>query len=646
MKKSALFLTIVSAAGLLASCGGNNQDATSAYTIGVTGSLMAGETCTLSVYHEREVVETPVTYTVSLPEIATIEGDKVTWKNTEEVNVTINAEFKVESTAMKISSEVTVGFFDPLEGLTLTSIKDIKEKGKLNDVYTLEGVVMLRRGNGSGGYDGFILQDGKETIYVFDSTIPETVKEGQKIVITATYDLWMVEDSRPALTALGFTGARQLKAPKLVYTYEGTFDYSFETFDEKSIYDISTAVPGKDNITSNVYRVRAKITKDKPANYVNYYYHDPKEVGSMYTYSNHDGKDYAYLDEYCDGKYRECLIMVINAQVKGPTAYYRMVPVAVGKEVTQTTQDIVEGAVIKASESFNTSYYSGDKETTLENLTSIEGHSDVTLSYTSSKTDVAKVVDNVIHLTGKAGETTITIKATIGDVSATKTVTITVKEAPKYDTTSVADVYANKHLNDEVIIKGIVASYSWKTGAGNKGIYYIADATGSIIIEPSADALSTELNVGEEVIIKGKYFIQGETEPSGDGKYWAGNRCVTEAEILFHDNQKHELPIQLEELTVSELRKTKCDPENSKVGNLYTITCKINIKDGGYYKNAQLIDLETDDSTNVYSASIHDVEFLEPYNGKTVKLMIGLRDSKTGSYYRVDAFETAVEEVK
>lgn len=645
MKKSALFLTIVSAASLLASCGGS-QDTSSEYTIGITGELMAGETCKLEIYHERKVVDTQVTYNVNVADVAKIEGNTITWTNKEAVDVKITADFKIESTAINISTDVHVGFFDPLEGLTLTSIKELKEKGVKNSTYTVEGVLMHRRGNGSGGYDGFILQDGKDTIYVFDSTIPATVKEGTKIIISATYDLWMVEDTRPTLEGLGFTGARQLKNASLIYTYEGKFDYSFDTFEEKSIYDISTAIPNQENITSNIYRVKAKITKDKPANYVNYYFHDPKEVGNMYTYSNHDGKDYAYLDEYCDGKYRECLIMVINAHVKGPSAFYRMVPVAIGKEVTQTNQDIVDGAVIKASESFNNTYNASDKGSTLENITSIEGHNDVTLEYSSSNQAVATINNKVINLTGKAGETTIKITATLGEFKATKEVKVVVKEAPKVDTISVQEVYDTKHLNDEVTIKGVVASYSWKTGAGSHGIYYVADATGSVIIEPKADQLETELKVGEEVIIKGKYYIQGETEPTGDGKYFAGNRSITDAEVIYHDNQKHELPIKLEEKTISELKVLECTPEATKVGNLYYTTCVVKLKDGGRFKNIQLADPENGEYTNVYSSSIHDVEFLEPYVGKKVKLMVGLRDSKSGSYYRIDAFETAIEEVK
>ena len=220
-----------------------------------------------------------------------------------------------------------------------------------------------------------------------------------------------------------------------------------------------------------------------------------------------------------------------------------------------------------------------------------------------------------------------------------------VVQIPEVDTMSISDVYSTKHLNEEVAIRGIVASYSWKNGAGNKGIYYIADATGSVIVEPNAKNLETELKVGEEVIIKGKYYIEGETEP-GEGKYFAGNRCITDVEIIFHDNQSHELPLQLEEKTVSEIRVLECTPEATKVGNLYMTTCKIEIFDGNFYKNGRLVDLETGEYTNVYSASIHDIEFLEQYNGKTVKMMIGLRDSKKGDYYRIDAFETAITEVK
>lgn len=645
MKKSALLLTVVSAASLLASCGSQKVENQSTFAIGITGNLKSGETCKLNVYKDAQIIDTEVVYTVNLANVSDIEGNLITWKNTQDVDVTITADFTYESSAIVITADVHVEYFNPLEGLTLTSIKELKTNGKKGEKYTIEGTMMLRRGNGSGGYDGFILKDGTDTIYVFDSSIPKSVSEGKKIIITATYDLWMVQDTKEQLEALGYTGARQLTGAELVYTYDGTFDYSFDEFEEATMYDLNTTIPGANNITSNVYKVVAKITKDKPANYINYYFNDPKEIGSMYTYSNHDGKDYAYLDKYCDGKYRECLVMIINAQAKGPSAFYRMVPVAIGKEVSQTNQNIVDGAVIKASESFNSSYYTSSKETTLENLTTLEGHDDVKFAYTSSNTDVARIENNIIHLTGKAGKTTITIKASIGEVSATKTAIIDVIQIPDVKTTSISEIYSTKHLNDEVAIRGIVASYSWKNGAGNKGVYYIADATGSVIIEPNAKNLETELQVGEEVIIKGKYYIEGETEP-GEGKYFGGNRCITDAEILFHDNQSHELPIKLEEKTISEIRVLECTPEATKVGNLYMTTCKIEIFDGGFYKNGRLVDLVTGEYTNVYSASIHDIEFLEKFNGKTVKMMVGLRDSKKGDYYRIDAFETAIEEVK
>ena len=198
MKKSALLLTIISASSLLASCG-NNGDTALFYQIGITGDLISGETCKLNVYKDAQVLDTSVIYTIDTPLNATISGNEITRENNEDVDVTITANFEHESSLIEISTRVHVEYFNPLEGLTLTSIKDIKTKGVKGNEYTIEGVVMLRRGNGNGGYDGFIIKDDTDTIYVFDSTIPEEVEEGKKIIITATYDLWMVQDTKEDL---------------------------------------------------------------------------------------------------------------------------------------------------------------------------------------------------------------------------------------------------------------------------------------------------------------------------------------------------------------------------------------------------------------------------------------------------------------
>ncbi len=647
MKKSVLFLSVISATSLLSSCTSEPEKQpidTSKLEIKIDGNLVSGETASLSVTFDSKPIENDVIFTTSaLPTDAKISQNLITFTNLDEVEITIDAKVVLESTVYDLSKTVYVAANTPIEGEILTSIRSLKEKGVKDSTYLVQGVVMHKKSNGSGGYEGFILKEGKHTIYVFDDTLVNELEVGQRIAIRATYDLWMTKESTETLEGLFFTGARQLKNPTLAHRYEGQFTYNFDEFEEKSIYDLANTPVDNINITSNIYKINAKITKDKPGDFVNYYFNDPKEIGNMYSYSTHNGSDYEYLDEYVDDNYRECLIMIINAQVKGPTAYYRMIPVAIGDIYAQTDKDIVEGAVIKAGDSFSKKFFVGG-ESTLENLTSIEEHSGLKFEYSSSDNNVAVISENKIKLTGKKGSTKITIKASLNGTSATKEVTIDVIDVPAVASMPINEIYSTKHLNDEIYIDGVVASYTWLTGLGNHAAYYVADKTGSIIVELTTEALETELNVGERVIIKGKYYIQGETEKGEQRTYFEGNRKLIDGEIIYHDNKVNELPLTIETKTISELVSFVSDANNSLVGNLYKTTCKVEFVDANYYQTIRLHDLTNDKKTlQLYSGSIHNIEFLKEYNGKTINITLGIRDSKkAGGSYRFDGFETGI----
>ncbi len=153
-------------------------------------------------------------------------------------------------------------------------------------------------------------------------------------------------------------------------------------------------------------------------------------------------------------------------------------------------------------------------------------YKDCKINITSSDTSIIDInSDNKIIIKSKEGSANVTFKASLNGVEASVSKVFNIISPSNIITTNINDIYNNSDslANKEVSIKGIVVGYAWKSKAGNKGVYYINDGTNTILVSPNNESLSTELEIGQEVIYTGTYKVQD-----------SGDRSLNDANLKYY----------------------------------------------------------------------------------------------------------------
>ena len=604
------------------------------FEIKETGNLVCGSSISLDLFYKGEKVSDEVNFEITSGKDEVVnDGNRYYFINKEDASITFKAstKFKNEDITLEKTYEVKN------DGITL--LKDIKTSGVKGDKYTVRGTVIFKKPNKSG-YDGFVLADGSDTIYVFDKTNANNVEVGNSIKLEGNFAKYIVSTETSAAEKWNFDGGYQLDKTTIVENdNKNDNSYPMSLVKEGNIYDLSNHSVS-DNITSNLYKVKAKIKKVQEPGFFNYYFYDPKESGSMYAYSNYNGEEYNWLASYDDDKYHEAIIMIVNATCTAANSYYRMIPFYVdSSEYVQTTKDKIDGVLIRASDSFNKIFYENKEEVTLDNMLVDANHKDATITYSSSDSKIVDVKDNKLVIKGAIGKANIEIKVSLNNESAEKEVTIEVKKAENLNITSIKDLREKGEDGKEYTIKGVVIDYSWKAKAGNRGVYYIQDESKeTILVEPDGTSLKTELNPGELVSFTGTYKFKADKAGGFDG-----NRALKDAKLENHDSLKHDYYGSFNTLTIEELNSLV--PQNDDcVGNIYKTQFKVSKVESAYYTNFYLNSL-TDESIkiSVYASGESVVSYLNDYVDKKVEGLVAIRDSKKGDKPRFDLLRNTLK---
>lgn len=609
------------------------------FLILTSGSLQAGGSAKFQVNYKSETLDNAnIKYeVVEGAESVKEENGVFYFINHETTTFTIKASVTYNEKDYTISRKYDVVNDD------ITFLKDIKTNGVKGKEYNVRGTVVYKKPNTSG-FDGIVLADGTDTIYVYGPEVADSVQVGNKVKLTANFAQYIVKGEETAAEKWQFTGGLQLEYPK-VLSNDGKTDNSYlsELVLDSSLANIENH-PMYDNITSNLYKVKAKVHKVQEQGYFNYYFYDPNEVNSMYAYSNYNGAEYNWLAKFDDGKYHECVIMVVNAKCTMANTYYRMIPFAVdSNEYVQTNSDRVNGVMVRALDSFNKTFYTTGVKQSIPVLKEDKLYKDAKITYTSSNQEIAKITDTGFDLLGKTGSVDIAVNVEYKDAKKSVSTSIDVKSKPVVETRSIDDILTNCAIDDEVAIEGIVVDYSWLANSGtDRGVYYIQDSTGrTIMIQPNAQSIGTELEPGENVIFKGKLAV-------GKGDYitFEENYKIVDGTLLFHDSAKNPLYKEIETKTIEELAALVPSNDSSMIGRIYKTTYKVKLDVQPYYSNYVIYSLDETVRFNAYSSNAKILSFLDQYIGKTVTGYIAIRDSKTGSQPRYDVLRSNIEVVE
>ena len=423
---------------------------------------------------------------------------------------------------------------------------------------------------------GIYLVDGTNSIYVYDGDIAGQVKIGNRITVLGSKDMWILDTETNNAQKFGYEGCCQISDATLYENDKAENEIDFTWCEEKSVKDI-LETPVTENVTTTIYKTTALVKKVPGSGFTNYYFFDLDGETGAYTYTQCNGSDFAWLDEF-DGKICTVYLSPMNAKSTATDCYFRFLPVAVYDEgfvfdVAKAPQHVVEyygvGQFLPE--------YTGNPLAELSTSVSspLLGFDNVELSYTSDNENVVYFTTEtpgtvVLNCKGK-GTANVTITATHNGNSYSETVSITVSASEEIEADKVIDAIGAEN-NTSVTVVGIVGpSLVNQTG------FYLIDETGAIAVRVNASAFEG-LEIGQKIVVTGTRSI---TKEGG------GQICIDNAEIVanYYGKVDYSTESFIKNMTIEEIKAIQDSPEATT--NVFVVTAVVQktSKQQGSYTN-------------------------------------------------------------
>lgn len=516
----------------------------------------------------------------------------------------------------------TAPTYDPSQ-YTEMSIAEARD-AKLGDKVKVTGVVArITYANGHKPA-GVILVDNTSSIYVYDGDLAGQVKIGNTVEIAAEKTYWILDTEASNAQKFGYVGANQLDSVILISNDNGNTDFDKSWITETTVKEIMDT-PVSEDITNKIYKVNALVKKVPGSGFVNYYIDDLDGVTGSYVYTQCNGSDFGWLDQF-DNKICTVYLVANNAKSGTSGCVWRFLPILVSDDgyVFDTTKAGEYAVKYHGVTQFIPSY-TGDPALKLETQVSSQllGFEGAVLSYSSSNEEVVYFSTDangaITFHCGKAGSATVTVKGSYNGTDYSETVEITVKENSQFETISIADAIA-KNVGEEVIIKGIVGpSLVNKTG------FYLFDESGMVAVTVDASVFET-IAIGNEIVIKGKRDMW-----TASGKTF-GQICVTNAtvEANYYGNHDYLTITPITDKTLEYVYNLD-EQDMSETTKLYVVTATVFVEETTYYTNIHL----TNGTLNLrlYSSSASQYNWLKQFAGQEVTVELAVCNWNSKDYY-------------
>ena len=466
---------------------------------------------------------------------------------------------------------------------------------------------------------GVMLVDDGASIYVYDSAVASSCRIGNTITVKGTKDYWILDTELTNAEKFGYLGCNQITDATLISNDNGTADFSKKGIAATTIKEIIDT-PVTEDITSQLYKVTALITKAPGNGFTNYYINDLDGTTGSYVYTQCNGSDFGWLDAF-DGKICTVYLTALNAKSSSSGCIWRFLPIAVIDEgFDPATVNVAEHAVKYYGVPQFLSSYTGDPA--LELVTSVSsellGFEGAKLTYSSGDKKIATVDGGVLHCLS-TGTVVITVSCTYGGKTYSDKVTLNVTVDQQEDIyPTVADAIAAQ-VGDPVTVKGIVGP-----SLVNKVGFYLIDESGVIAVETTKAVMET-IEIGHEVVIEAKRGIN-----TSSGKTF-GQTCLKEAEILVNHYGNHAYPTDAfcGDITVQEFYNLKVSTDYTNC--VYTMTATVKGEGNAYYTNISLTDGST--SIRLYCSSAAQYGWLQEYAGQEITMEIAACNWNSKNYY-------------
>ncbi len=471
---------------------------------------------------------------------------------------------------------------------------------------------------------GVFLVDDTQSIYVYDGDLAARVKIGDTVTILGSKAYWVLDTEQNNAEKFGYKGCCQLEDVTLVKQEDTKADFNKSWIPTSTVKEI-LETPVTENITTTIYKVNALVSKQEGKGFTNYYFYDLDGKTGAYTYTQCNGSDFAWLDEF-DGKICTVYLSALNAKSTSSDCFFRFVPVSVLDEgfTFNTDETPAHAVTYYGLPQFNATY-TGDPAAEMITSVSSEllGFENATLSYASSNESVIKFTEEngkvIFHCAG-TGTATVTVTGSYNGKTASETVEIKVTVNASYDTVSVSDAQ-KAEVGEIVTVKGIIGP-----SLVNRAGFYFFDGTGMIAVVVKDEAIFDEIEIGHEIVLTGKRDLFRK-----DGKTHAGQLCITNAEVLANYYGSHDYPTDgfITDKTLADVYNLNVNDQHST--EVYVVKATVILEETAYYSNIKL----TDGTNNLtlYSSGSGQYAFLKDYVGQEVTVELAPCNWNDKSYY-------------
>ncbi len=509
---------------------------------------------------------------------------------------------------------------------TEMSIAEARAAAK-GDLVKVDGVVAaITYANGMKP-NGVMLVDETQSIYVYDGDLAGRVAEGNTVTILAEKDWWILEKEQSAAAKHGYQGCCQLTNVTLVSNDEGNTEFNKTWIEENTVKNI-VENPIEEDITTIIYKVTALVEKRVGTGFTNYYFFDLDGETGSYTYTQCNGSDFAWVDEF-DGKICTVYLTALNAKSADSGCNYRFLPVEIEDEgftfdVTNAAQFAVEYYGVDQIEGL----YTGDPALSLTTSVSSEllGFEGATLSYESDNEEVVyfETVDGetIMHC-GVEGIANVTVTGTYGENTYSETITVEVKLPVVYDSITVAEAI-EAEVDSEVIVEGIVGP-----SVVNKNGFYLFGEDGSMIaVLVNSTEQFVGLEIGHSVILKG----MRERYVKNDASTIAGQTCIVNAEILVNNygNTAYATEKFVTDKTLADMYALDETVDYSTT--VFVVTATVEVVETAYYTNINIVSNGT--TLGLYCSSAAQYSWLKAFAGEEVTMEIAACNWNDKNYWR------------
>ncbi len=471
---------------------------------------------------------------------------------------------------------------------------------------------------------GVYLVDDTQSIYIYDGDLAARVKIGDTVTVLGTKAYWILDTEQNHAEKFGYMGCCQLEDVTVLQVEDTKADFDKAWIPASTVKDI-LETPVSENITTTIYKVNALIEKRDGKGFVNYYFFDLDGKTGAYTYTQCNGSDFAWLDEF-DGKICTVYLSALNAKSTASDCYFRFIPVAVADEGFTFNTDHAPAHAVDyyGLPQFNASYSGNPAAEMITSVSSeLLGFENATLSYASSDDTVIRFDEadgKVIFNCLKTGKATVTVTGTFADKTYSDTVEIEVTVNETYDTISIEQAI-DAAVGETVVVKGIVGP-----SVVNKSGFYLFDGTGMIAVIVKNAATFDEIEIGHEIVITGKRDCYKDAE-----KTHAGQTCLTQVEVLanYYGEQDYPTDSFITDKTLADIYNLNNNEDHTT--EVYVVKATVNFVETAYYTTLNLTDGDT--KLSLYCSGAGQYAFLKAFAGQEVTLEIAPCNWNNKSYY-------------